>query len=316
MDTDRLNGDGAGGSRAEESAAGVDRRPIVGVVGLGAMGRGIVQNLLQKGYSVVGHDINPQALAWLKDQGASVACDAGDLACRTRMVVSFVVDNRQTDEVLFGAFGLAQALRPGALLIACSTMSPRYLQGLEERLSWSGVELLDAPVTGGMVGARQGTLTVMVGGPATRLERARPVLSTFAGRIVHLGDLPGAGARMKVINQLLCGVHIVAAAEALALAQSQGLRLETTLDVLYSGAASSWMLGDRGPRMVQGAFSEVTSAVDIFVKDLALVVEAAQAVNAETPLAQAALHTFRLASAHGWGALDDSAVLRVLTSDR
>lgn len=173
MDTDRLNGDGAGGSRAEESAGGVDGRPIVGVVGLGAMGRGIVQNLLQKGYSVVGHDINPQALAWLKDQGASVACDAEDLACRTRTVVSFVVDDRQTDEVLFGAFGLAQALRPGALLIACSTMSPRYLQGLEERLSWSGVELLDAPVTGGMVGARQGTLTVMVGG-ACRAAGASP----------------------------------------------------------------------------------------------------------------------------------------------
>jgi 3-hydroxyisobutyrate dehydrogenase len=316
MDHDRLNAADAGDSRVDVSAGVVDERPVVGVVGLGAMGRGIVQNLLLKGYSVVGHDINPQALAWLKDQGAFVARDAEDLALRAETVVSFVVDDRQTDDALFGAFGLAQALRPGALLIVCSTMSPRYVRGLEERLLASGVELLDAPVTGGMVGARQGTLTVMVGGPAARLERARPVLSTFAARIVHLGDRPGAGAQMKVINQLLCGVHIAAAAEALALAQRQGLRLDNTLDVLRSGAASSWMLGDRGPRMVQGAFSEVTSAVDIFVKDLGLVVDAAQAVNAETPLAQAAFHTFRLASARGWGALDDSAVLRVLTGDQ
>jgi len=298
-------------SARPEAASG----EVVGVVGLGAMGQGIVRNLLRKGYRVAGYDIQPSAAAWLEEQGAYSVRDAEDLAIRTETVVSFVVDDRQTDAFLFGAFGLAQTLRPGSLLIACSTMAPRYVRELAQRLAQKRLELLDAPVTGGMVGARNGTLTVMVGGPAERLERARPILASFAGRIVHLGEEPGAGAQMKIINQLLCGVHIAAAAEALALARRQGLNLEATLDVLRSGAASSWMLGDRGPRMVRGAYSEVTSAVDIFVKDLGLVMDAAGEVHAETPLAQSALQAFRTASACGWGALDDSAVLRVLEGD-
>ena len=287
----------------------------IGVVGLGAMGRGIAANLLQKGFAVAGYDVNAAALTWLRERGGVVAQDAAELAAACDIVVSFVVDDRQTEEVLFSGFGLARALRPGSLFIACSTMAPSYVRTLGERLRERSIDLLDAPVTGGRVGAEKGTLTIMVGGPAQLLERARPVLATFGARIFHLGESHGAGAQMKVINQLLCGVHIAAAAEGLALAKRHGLPLETTLEILKSGAASSWMLGDRGPRMVKGAFDDVTSAVDIFVKDMGLVVDAARESRFAAPLAHAAFLSFLAASGKGWGALDDSAVMRNYETD-
>ena len=287
----------------------------IGVVGLGAMGRGVAANLLQKGFAVAGVDVNAAALIWLRERGGVVAQDAAELAAACNIVVSFVVDDRQTEEVLFGGFGLASALRPGSLFIACSTMAPSYVRTLGERLSERGIDLLDAPVTGGRVGAERGTLTIMVGGPARLLERAKPVLATFGARIFHLGESHGAGAQMKVINQLLCGVHLAAAAEGLALAKRHGLPLETTLEILKSGAASSWMLGDRGPRMVEGAFDDVASAVDIFVKDMGLVVDAARESRFAAPLTHAAFLSFLAASDKGWGALDDSAVMRNYETD-
>jgi 3-hydroxyisobutyrate dehydrogenase len=284
-------------------------KKLIGIVGLGVMGRGIAANLLAKGYAVVGSDVNPAALEWLRSQGGSAAANASDIAAAD-VVVSFVVDDRQTEDVLFGDFGLAATLRKGSAFVACSTIPPSYVRALGPRLTALGVDLLDAPVTGGMVGAQKGTLTVMVGGPKAVLDRVHPVLSTFGARIFHLGEANGAGAQMKVINQLLCGVHIVAAAEGLALAEQQGLPLQTTLEVLRSGSASSWMLGDRGPRMAAGAFEDVTSAVDIFVKDMGLVVDAACESKFAAPLAHAAFLSFLAASGKGWGKQDDSAVMR------
>ncbi len=282
----------------------------VGLIGLGAMGRGIAANLLAKDFRVVGHDLIPAARAWLHERGGTVATDAAQLALQTDMIVSFVVNEGQTEDVLFGTFNLASQLRAGSLLIVCSTMAPSYVRTLGERLARRGIQLLDAPVTGGMVGAQRGTLTVMVGGPADALDRARPVLAAFGERIYHLGEHNGAGMQMKVINQLLCGVHLVAAAEGLALAHRSGLPAQAALEILGSGAAASWMLGDRGPRMVRGAFDEVTSAVDIFVKDMGLVLDAARDSRFAAPMAHAAYLSFLSASARGWGALDDSAVMR------
>jgi putative dehydrogenase len=282
----------------------------VGVIGLGAMGRGIAANLLDKGYRVVGSDVNAAAQDWLRGRGGEAAQDAAGLAAACDIVISFVVNDRQTEDVLFGDFGLAAQLRKGSIFVACSTMPPSYVRALGARLQAVGVELLDAPVTGGKVGAEKGTLTVMVGGPGEVLVRASDVLSTFAARVYHLGEAHGMGAQMKVINQLLCGVHIVAAAEGLALAKRHGLPLETTREILLSGAAASWMLGDRGARMVTGAFEDVTSAVDIFVKDMSLVTDSAREARFAAPLAHTAFLSFLEASGKGWGALDDSAVMR------
>ena len=285
----------------------------VGVVGLGAMGRGVAANLLKNGFPVVGRDINPEALTWLESIGGSAAVNAASITSVCAVIVSFVVNDKQTEEVLFGQDGLAATMQPGSVFIACSTMSPKYVRGLAVRLQKMQIHLIDAPVTGGQVGAQQGSLTVMVAGDPDVFERVRPVLSTFGGNLFFLGTEQGQGSQMKVINQLLCGVHIAAAAEALAMAKRSGLPLEITLEILKSGSASSWMLGDRGPRMVAESFDQVTSAVDIFVKDMGLVLDSARESSFAASMAHAAFLQFIQASGHGLGKLDDAAVIRNYT---
>lgn len=281
----------------------------VGLIGLGAMGRGIAQNLLAKGFAVVGRDVNPDALKWLESVGGSSGQQARAMADMCQVIVSFVVNDKQTEEVLFGENGLAAVMRPDSVFIACSTLPPQYVKELGARLAEKKIHLIDAPVTGGKVGAEKGTLTVMVAGEEAIFERVKPVLSTFGARLFFLGTEHGKGSQMKVINQLLCGVHIAAAAEALAMARENGLPMETTLEILKSGAASSWMLGDRGPRMVTEKYDDVLSAVDIFVKDLGLVLDAARQSTFAAPMAHAAFLQFIEASGHGMGRLDDAAVI-------
>ncbi len=284
-------------------------RSAVGLIGLGAMGRGVARNLIAKGFHVIGHDIAADSLTWLQQQGGTAAGSLAALARDCELVILFVVDDRQTEQVLFGDGGLAAQLRPGAVVVTCSTQPPAYVRTLGERLAARGIGLVDAPVTGGRVGAERGTLTLMVSGAPAQVALAEPALRAFSARLFVLGDVPGMGAQMKVINQLLCGVHLVAAAEAMALAKRHDLPLDTVLEILKSGAGSSWMLGDRGPRMAAEAFDDVTSAVDIFVKDLGLVIDAARAAKLATPLAHAAFLECLAASARGRGRLDDSAVV-------
>jgi 3-hydroxyisobutyrate dehydrogenase len=239
----------------------------IGLVGLGAMGRGVATNLMAKGYRVIGHDVRDEARDWLVSEGGTFAPSLASLASECRIVVSFVVNDAQTEAVLFGTEGLVDTLAPGSVFVACSTMPPAYVAELEDRLARRSIALIDAPVSGGAAGAAKGKLTVMAAGNRASFERVEPVLATFGAHVYHLGEKAGAGAQMKVINQLLCGVHLSAAGEALALAQRQGLPLDVTLEILSSGAAASWMLKDRGPRMVAQTFGDVTSAVVIFVKD-------------------------------------------------
>jgi 3-hydroxyisobutyrate dehydrogenase len=289
------------------------QHPIIGLVGLGAMGRGVAVNLMRKGYRVIGFDVNPEALAWLKTQGGEPAESLSKGVNAVDVLISFVVNDEQTEAVLFGEGGAVGHLKRGSLVITCSTMPPSYVEDLGRRLELAGLALVDAPVTGGKVGAESGTLTIMVAGDPANVQRASPVLETFGKRVFVLGDKPGMGSQMKVINQLLCGVHLAAAGEALGLAHRSGLPMATTLEILKSGAASSWMLGDRGPRMVSESFEDVTSAVDIFVKDLGLVADAAREAKFPAPIAQAAFLDFLGASARGWGKLDDSAVFKHYT---
>jgi 3-hydroxyisobutyrate dehydrogenase len=271
------------------------------------MGRGAVTNMLAKGYDVVGCDLRPEALDWLRAQGGIPAQSIAMMAEQVRIVVCFVVNAQQTEAVLFGEGGLVGRLPEGAVFVACSTMDPGYVRALEGRLAAHSITLIDAPVTGGAVGAERGTLTIMGSGTPEGFEVARPVLETFGTCVYHLGPA-GAGAQMKVLNQLLCGVHLAAAGEALALAKRQGLPLHLTLEILCSGAAGSWMLADRGPRMIAGEFDRVTSAVDIFVKDMSLVLDATRESRFPATLAHAAYLAFLSTTARGLGALDDSAV--------
>ena len=286
------------------------QREVVGLVGLGAMGRGVASNLLKKGFEVAGCDVRAEAGAWLEGEGGTFCALPRELARSCDLVVSFVVDHAQTEEVLFGENGCAAHLRPGSIFVMCSTVPPAYVRALAPRLAARGIALVDAPVTGGAAGAAKGTLTVMASGPRAAFERARPALEAFGARIHHLGEENGAGAQMKVINQLLCGVHLAAAGEALAMAKSQNLPLETVHEILCSGSASSWMLADRGPRMVRRDFDDITSAVDIFVKDMALVLDATREARFAAPLAHAAYLAFLETSGRGLGRKDDSAVIR------
>ena len=279
----------------------------VGFIGLGAMGRGAVANLLAKGYDVVGCDVRADALDWLRAQGGTPACSLAEMAAQVHIVVCFVVNSQQTEAVLFGDGGLVGRLPAGAVFIACSTMDPGYVRALEGRLAQHSIALVDAPVTGGAVGAERGTLTIMGSGTREAFDVALPVLQTFGTRVHYLGPA-GSGAQMKVLNQLLCGVHLAAAGEALALAKRQGLPLDLTLEILSSGAAGSWMLADRGPRMIAGQFDNVTSAVDIFVKDMSLVLDATRESRFPAALAHAAYLAFLGTTARGLGAQDDSAV--------
>lgn len=280
----------------------------VGLIGLGAMGRGVAANLARKGFRVFGCDVREDSRAALAASDRFTT-RAADLGAECDIVVSFVVNDAQTEAVLFGEDGLAATMRAGSVFVACSTMPPAYVQALAPRLAAKGISLLDAPVTGGAVGAAKGTLTIMAAGPKAAFERAKVVLEAFGARVHHLSEANGAGCQMKVINQLLCGVHLAAAAEALALAKAQGLPLGPTLEILTSGAAHSWMLGDRGPRMATHDFGNVTSAVDIFVKDLSLVLDATRATKFPAPLAHAAYMAFLATSARGQGGQDDSAVI-------
>jgi len=285
----------------------------VGLVGLGVMGRGVALNIIKSGFKLLGRDVNPESLIWLTSNGGHIAQTPISMTNECDVIVSFVVNDMQTEEVLFGEHGLAATMKPDSVFIACSTMPPKYVKDLSQRLAKLKIHLVDAPVSGGKNGALNGSLTVMMAGDPAICERVKPVLSSFGGNIFSLGSEAGKGSQMKVINQLLCGVHIAAAAEALAMAKRNGLPLETSLEILKSGAASSWMLADRGPRMVTESFDDVASAVDIFVKDLGLVLDSARQSTFPASMAHAAFLQFIEASSHGHGRQDDSAVIRNYT---
>lgn len=182
-------------------------------------------------------------------------------------------------------------------------------------LAEHGVELVDAPLSGGPVRAGEGDLLIVVGATPAAREKAQPVLDLLASTLSVIGDRPGDGQAFKTVNQLLCGVHIAAGAEALALAATLGLDPAATLETLSAGAAGSFMLANRGPRMLQAGDeggAEVLSRLDIFVKDLGIVTTAARAAGLATPVAAAAEQLFLLGAAHGLAAADDSAVISVI----
>jgi len=287
-----------------------DPNQPVGLIGLGAMGKGVATNLLSKGFQVVGIDVNPDSMKWLQDKGGVAVDSLANMADRCRVVISYVVNDAQTESVLFGKDGIVAFLKPGSTLITCSTMPPAYARALSERLAEKQIHYIDAPVSGGRIGAEKGTLTVMAAAPKAVFDRLQPLLHAMGSKLFYLGEEAGKGSQMKVINQLLCGVHIAAAGEALAMAKQSGLPLDVTHEVLMSGAASSWMLGDRGKRMVTESFDDVASAVDIFVKDLGLVIDAARGAKFPAHLAHTAFLQFTQASSRGWGKKDDSAVMK------
>ena len=279
----------------------------IGFVGLGAMGLPMAENLLRKQFQVTGFDMKQEALAALAKAGGRVVASAKDAAKEADALVLMVVNIAQAEAVLFDAGALA-VLPKGATVVLMATCPPKDVAQLAERIKQGGHLFIDAPVSGGVVGAQAGTLTIMASAPASVMAPARALLTAMGEKLFHVGEQAGQGAMMKTVNQLLCGVHIAAAAEGMALAEKAGISGDVVLEILGGSAAASWMLNNRGPRMVQDD-PQVTSAVDIFVKDLSIVMDAGRAAKAALPVAAAAHQMFLAASAQGHGLKDDSQVV-------
>jgi 3-hydroxyisobutyrate dehydrogenase-like beta-hydroxyacid dehydrogenase len=285
----------------------------VGWIGLGAMGAPMAVTLSRAGFPVRGFDVSPRAQEQVGD-AVEVLADPRAAAEGADAVVVMVATGAQLEDVLFGERGIADALGDGTLLLVMSTVGPQAVEACAARLEGRAVRIVDAPVSGGTARAATGDLLVMVSGAEADVAAARPLLDAMAANAPAVGARVGDGQRFKVVNQLLCGVHIAVAGEALALADSMGLDPAQCLEVLSTGAATSFMFEDRGPRMLQGEEAEVRSALDIFVKDMGLVTDAARAVAQPVPLASAAEQLYVRGRREGHGRHDDSSVFDILRS--
>ena len=290
----------------------------VAVLGLGAMGLPIATRLTSE-LTVHGFDIAAPRLELAAAAGIHPFDSAVGAVDGVDAVLLAVRDGDQLQEVLFGPQGIADALAEGSVVILTSTVGTTGVTDVADELGSRGVEFVDAPLSGGPVRAGAGDLLIVVGASELAREKAAPVLNLLASTLTVVGNRPGDGQALKTVSQLLCGVHIAAAAEALALATALGLDPAATLEALQGGAAASFMLGNRGPRMLE-AYSdegaEVLSQLDIFVKDMGIVSTAARAAHLATPVASAAEQLFLLGTRQGLGARDDSAVITVVAPEQ
>jgi L-threonate 2-dehydrogenase len=284
----------------------------IGFIGLGSMGLPMAKSLVAGGFSVRGYDLRASACDALTAAGGIGVPSVAEAFARADVAVLMVVNAAQAEATLFSQNAIA-ALAPRATIILMSTCPPSAVTALAERVAKAGFEFVDAPVSGGVVGAVAGSLTIMAAAPEASFARVQTILAAMGSKVVRVGDKPGQGATAKAVNQLLCGTHLAVAAEALSLAQKLGLDMEVMLDIVSGSAASSWMLRDRGPRMLQTEPIN-TSAVDIFVKDLNIVMEAGRGACVPLPMAAIAQQMFLAVSGQGFGELDDSQVIRAYHS--
>jgi L-threonate 2-dehydrogenase len=280
----------------------------IAFIGLGSMGTPMARNLIAAGFDLSGYDMSPKALDTFERNGGKPASTAADAATGAEVALLMVVNALQAEQVLFVG-GVVDALSPDGVVVLMSTCPPGAVKDIAARVERTGRSFVDAPVSGGVAGAESAALTIMVGTSKENFERVSPMLRALGDKLFHVGTEAGQGAAVKVVNQLLCGVHIAVAAEGFALASKAGIDPEVILEILGGSSASSWMLKDRGPRMLQDD-PAVTSTVDIFVKDLGLVLEAGREAKAALPLAASAYQMFLATSGRGDGAADDSQVIR------
>lgn len=283
------------------------------VVGLGSMGMGAAKSCINAGLTTYGVDLNPQALATLQQAGAKQAATrADDFAADLDALLLLVVNAAQVKQILFGENGLAAKLKPNTPVMVSSTLSAADARQIEQQLLALGLNMLDAPVSGGAAKAAEGQITVMASGAESTFQQLQPVLDAIAGKVYRIGEEVGLGATVKIIHQLLAGVHIAAGAEAMALAARAGIPLDVMYDVVTHAAGNSWMFENRMRHVVDGDYAP-KSAVDIFVKDLGLVTDTAKALHFPLPLASTAFNMFTAASNAGFGKEDDSAVIKIFT---
>ena len=288
-------------------------KPRVGLIGLGAMGAGMAGSLRRAGFAPHVFDIRPGVAEAFAREGGTACASVAELAAACDVVVSVVVNAQQTEEVLFGSSGdqgAAAAMKPGSVFVMCSTVDPNVSIAFEQRLQALGLLYLDAPISGGAAKAASGQMTMMTAGTPAAYARCGGALDAMAAKVYRLGDRAGAGSKVKIINQLLAGVHIAAAAEAMALGLREGVDAAALYEVITHSAGNSWMFENRMAHVLAADYTPL-SAVDIFVKDLGLVLDTARATKFPLPLASTAHQMFMQASSAGFGREDDSAVIKI-----
>lgn len=282
----------------------------VGVIGLGTMGMGAALNLLRKGHDVTGCELRAEGRDAFTRAGGAAVASPGELPDGLEALVLFVVNAQQAEDALFGAQPCIDRIQKGGVILCCVTVAPEAARALGRRIEAAGLLMLDAPVSGGKVGAEAGTMTVMGSGSEAAFAKAEPVLQAISNKVWRLGPEIGVGSTVKMVNQLLAGVHIATAAEALALGIRAGADAETLFKVISESAGSSWMWQNRVPHILAGDDTPL-SAVNIFVKDLGIVLDQARTLTFPLPMAAAAHQLFLAAAANGQGYKDDAFVIRV-----
>lgn len=283
------------------------------VIGLGSMGYGIARSCLQAGLVTHGFDVLPAQVEKLKLEGGA----AGSLAETTGHLdaaVIVVLNAAQTEEVMFGDEGIVADMRKGSVIVACATVPPDFARDMETRCNTLDIHYLDAPISGGSLKAAKGQLSVMASGSPAAFAAARPVLDAASETVFKLGDSAGAGSAMKAVNQLLAGVHIATMAEALTFGMTQGVAPKTFVEVISQCAGTSWMLENRAPHIVAGDYTPL-SQVNIWPKDLGIVLDIAKSASFNAPITAAALQQYLTAAEMGHGGEDDAAVAKVYARD-
>jgi L-threonate 2-dehydrogenase len=290
----------------------------VGVIGLGAMGSGMATSLRRHGCNVHVFDVRTEVAQAFAQEGGVACTTLAELGAQCRVIVSVVVNAAQTESVLFGlplgagndGTGCAATMAPGSVFVMCSTVDPNWSMALEARLAKTGILYIDAPISGGAAKAASGQMTMMTSGKPEAYAAVGPLLDAMAAKVYRLGDAAGAGSKVKIINQLLAGVHIAAAAEAMALGLREGVDAAALYEVITHSAGNSWMFENRMAHVLAADYTPL-SAVDIFVKDLGLVLDMARASKFPLPLSSTAHQMFMQASTAGFAREDDSAVIKI-----
>jgi 3-hydroxyisobutyrate dehydrogenase len=285
----------------------------IGFIGVGAMGQPMALNLREAGFGVAVYDPRADRLGALREAGAVIADNPSIAAQGADTLVVMVRTHDQLQDALFSENGAAATLAAGSLAIVMSTIAPAQARGVAERLRQQGVQMLDAPVSGGVRGASAGRLTIMCGGPRDVVDRARPTLEAMgdAEAVWHVGPNIGDGQTMKMINQILVGVHIVATAEAMTMARKSGLDLDMVQRIIGQSMGASRLFVERAPYIAAGDLDSGRSRLDIMVKDMRVVAETAEELGVPLLVSIAAQQAFKLATARGHGDGDDNGVVRI-----
>ena len=286
----------------------------VGVIGVGAMGMGVAKTLLRAGFPVRVRDIRDEAGREAAAAGAVVCASPAELARDSAVVITLVVDAAQTEDVLFGEQSVLGSAAPGSVVMMCSTVAPDFAESTALRLAQRGLTMLDAPVSGGPAKALAGEMSMMIAGDGEAYARCRATIEAVSGRHFYLGARAGDGSRMKIVNNMLAGVNLAAAAEAFGLARTLGLDPKAFYDVVCASSGASWMFADRMPRALADDYAP-RAAVAILAKDLSIVLDAARAAGCSAPVASAAHAVYLQAIARGLGAEDDAALVKLYRAE-